>query len=98
VCAFQYVSIAVSLAADIPALQNLRAGLRPAMLASPVCDGRTFVANLAATYERLWDRYVRVRSRRGAKQSSEKQLKTNRLPTALTLFLKNSPVTPSFRV
>jgi len=66
------VSIAVSLAADIPALQNLRAGLRPAMLASPVCDGRTFVANLTATYERLWDRYVR-----GEKPVPSNQAKSN---------------------
>jgi predicted O-linked N-acetylglucosamine transferase (SPINDLY family) len=55
----EYVSLAVALAQDIPKLQSLRASLRPAMLASPICDGRTFVGQLTDTYERLWQRFVR---------------------------------------
>jgi protein O-GlcNAc transferase len=35
----QYVSTAVSLASNLPRLQQLRQHLRPAMLQSPLCDG-----------------------------------------------------------
>jgi len=42
----QYVDIAVRLAADLPRLAELRAGLRQRVAASPLCDGRRFAANL----------------------------------------------------
>ena len=56
-CSIQYVSISVALAGDIPALQSLRASLRPAMLRSSLCDGPAFVAGLTAVYQKLWQRY-----------------------------------------
>jgi len=48
----QYVERAVALADDLPRLAALRAGLRPRMAASPLCDGRRFAANLAAVLRR----------------------------------------------
>jgi len=49
-----YLDVAVGLAADLPALSELRAGLRGRMAASPVCDGPRFAHNLEAAYRDLW--------------------------------------------
>jgi len=46
----EYVARAVAAAADLPALAALRAGLRPRMLASRLCDGPAFVARLEGVY------------------------------------------------
>jgi len=54
----EYVRIAVNLAQDVNALQSLRQRLRPSMLASPLCDGRTFTDNLTTTLEQIWARYT----------------------------------------
>ena len=50
----EYVELAVSLAGDLPRLALLRAGLRPRMAASPLCDGKRFAANLAAMLGDVW--------------------------------------------
>jgi protein O-GlcNAc transferase len=42
----EYVELAVRLAGDLPRLAGIRARLREQMLASPLCDGRRFAANL----------------------------------------------------
>jgi len=52
-----YTRIAVTAAADIPRLAELRKTLRPLMLASPLCDGKTFCRNLEETYHKLWKRF-----------------------------------------
>ena len=52
----EYVELAVSLAGDLPRLAALRAGLRPRMAASPLCDGRRFAANLMSLLHDLWQR------------------------------------------
>jgi predicted O-linked N-acetylglucosamine transferase (SPINDLY family) len=52
----QYVELAVSLAADLPRLAELRAGLRQQMAASPLCDGKRFAAHLTAILHDLWRR------------------------------------------
>jgi len=49
-----YVEIAVARAADLPALARLRAGLRPRMRASPLCDARHFAAHLGAALQLAW--------------------------------------------
>jgi protein O-GlcNAc transferase len=41
----EYVEIAATLAADLPRLASIRAGLRQRMAASPLCDGKRFVQN-----------------------------------------------------
>ncbi|XVF76159.1 hypothetical protein PTKIN_Ptkin13bG0243800 [Pterospermum kingtungense] len=53
----EYVRLAVQLASDITALQNLRMSLRDLMSKSPVCDGRNFISGLEATYRNMWHRY-----------------------------------------
>jgi protein O-GlcNAc transferase len=50
----EYVAIARRAASDVPALAELRAGLRQKMLASPLCDGPAFVAGLEDAYEEMW--------------------------------------------
>lgn len=49
-----YVAIAVQMAADIPRLADLRAGLRQRMAASPLCDGKAFTRKVEAAYRQMW--------------------------------------------
>ena len=51
-----YVELAVSLAGDLPRLAELRAGLRPRMAASPLCDGKRFAADLASVLHDVWQK------------------------------------------
>lgn len=57
----QYVELATSLAADLPRLAALRAGLRGRMAASPLCDGPRLAANLVALLRGAWYQWVRQR-------------------------------------
>lgn len=50
-----YVAEALRRAADLPALAELRAGLRARMAASPLCDGPRFGRNLAAALRHAWE-------------------------------------------
>jgi predicted O-linked N-acetylglucosamine transferase (SPINDLY family) len=52
-----YVRIATELAADLPRLSALRAGLRDRMLASPLTDAKRFAANIEAAYRQMWRRW-----------------------------------------
>jgi protein O-GlcNAc transferase len=49
-----YVQIAVSLAADVPRLDALRKGLRPAIAASPLCDADAFADALVGRLRLAW--------------------------------------------
>ncbi len=49
-----YVALAVAKATDLPALAALRAGLRPRMKASPLCDAPRFGRNLGAALRHAW--------------------------------------------
>jgi predicted O-linked N-acetylglucosamine transferase (SPINDLY family) len=49
-----YVERAVELAADLPRLAAIRAGLRAQMAASPLCDGPRFAADLTALLRNVW--------------------------------------------
>ena len=51
-----YVALAVSRAADVAAMAELRADLRRRMSGSPLCDAPRFVADLEAAYRTLWRR------------------------------------------
>jgi predicted O-linked N-acetylglucosamine transferase (SPINDLY family) len=53
-----YVELAVSLAADLPRLAALRAGLRARMAASPLCDGKRFAANFASILRDVWGQWL----------------------------------------
>ncbi|KAB2046403.1 hypothetical protein ES319_D01G231900v1 [Gossypium barbadense] len=55
----EYVQLALQLASDVTALQNLRASLRDLMSKSPVCDGQNFISGLEATYRGMWRRYCK---------------------------------------
>jgi predicted O-linked N-acetylglucosamine transferase (SPINDLY family) len=56
-----YVAIACRLAADLPALAALRAGLRARILASPIGDRPRYVAAVEAAYRGLWRRWCASR-------------------------------------
>ncbi len=49
-----YIGLACAKAADLAALAELRAGLRPRMRASPLCDARRFGADLGAALRFAW--------------------------------------------
>jgi predicted O-linked N-acetylglucosamine transferase (SPINDLY family) len=51
------VAIATKMAADLPRLASLRAGLRERMAASPLCDGKSFAAKVEAAYREMWRKY-----------------------------------------
>ncbi len=50
----QFVKIAVDLAADLPRLAELCAGLRKRMLQSPLMDGAKFAKGMEAAYRQMW--------------------------------------------
>ncbi len=50
------IALAAGLAAAPDRLATLRAGLRPRMAASPLCDGRRMARALETTYRTLWHR------------------------------------------
>lgn len=51
-----YLDLAAYLAGDRDRLRKLRAGLRPALLSSPLCDAAGFTRQLESTYRSLWER------------------------------------------
>ncbi|CAM0911619.1 unnamed protein product [Alopecurus aequalis] len=53
----EYVSLALDLASDVGALQELRMSLRDLMIKSPVCDGEGFTRGLESAYRTMWRRY-----------------------------------------
>ncbi|KAK8506971.1 hypothetical protein V6N13_024988 [Hibiscus sabdariffa] len=55
----EYVQLALQLASDVTALQNLRASLRDLMSKSPVCDGQNFISGLETAYRSMWHRYCK---------------------------------------
>lgn len=55
-----YVEITARLAADLPALAELRAGLRAKVAASPLCDGIGFTRSLEAAYRTTWREWCRA--------------------------------------
>lgn len=50
----EYVARAVAVAADLPGLATLRAGLRARVRASPLCDGPRFGTHLGAALRHAW--------------------------------------------
>ncbi len=50
-----FIARAVAAAADLDALSQLRAGLRPRFAASPLCDATGLARELEAAYRGLWD-------------------------------------------
>jgi predicted O-linked N-acetylglucosamine transferase (SPINDLY family) len=54
----EYVELAVSLAGDLSRLAALRGGLRQRMAASPLCDGKRFVANLLSVLQDVWEQRI----------------------------------------
>jgi predicted O-linked N-acetylglucosamine transferase (SPINDLY family) len=57
----EYVDLAASLAADLPRLAAMRAGLRERMASSPLCDGKRFAGNLMQLLRGVWREWVRQR-------------------------------------
>jgi len=53
----EYVSLALDLASDVGALEELRMSLRDLMIKSPVCDGEGFTRGLECAYRTMWHRY-----------------------------------------
>jgi predicted O-linked N-acetylglucosamine transferase (SPINDLY family) len=56
-----YIAKACAFAADRQYLTTLRAGLRPRLIASPLCDAPKFALNLAAAFREMWAIYCASR-------------------------------------
>ena len=54
----EYIEKAVALARDKELLTALHAQLRPMMQASPLMDGRNYVREMEAAYERIWGEWI----------------------------------------
>ncbi len=54
-----YVSRAVSLSADVEQLKDCRAGLREAVLKSPLTDAKKFTAYIEKSYRQIWKKWCR---------------------------------------
>ena len=52
-----YVQICANLAADVPRLQSLRAGMRERFRSSPLGDGVALVRELERAYRQMWESY-----------------------------------------
>ena len=58
----QYVRIAIGLGADTVRLVELRRTMRDRMRASPLMDGRGFVADLENAYRQMWRAWCGTKS------------------------------------
>jgi predicted O-linked N-acetylglucosamine transferase (SPINDLY family) len=52
--AYQFVSLAVNLANDLPRLRSLRETLRQRIEQSPLMDAPKFARNIESAYRRMW--------------------------------------------
>ena len=53
----EYVNVCQSLASDLPALAELRRGLRQRMQTSPLMDGPSFARDVESQYRRMWHKW-----------------------------------------
>lgn len=53
-----YVAMAADLAADLPALAQLRAGLRERVASSPLCDGEQFARHFERLMRTVWQDWI----------------------------------------
>jgi predicted O-linked N-acetylglucosamine transferase (SPINDLY family) len=53
----EYITVAATLAHDLPRLAGLRATLRDRMERSPLMGAKDFAGNMEALYRDLWRRY-----------------------------------------
>ncbi|MDB5297170.1 MAG: tetratricopeptide repeat protein [Phycisphaerales bacterium] len=56
----EYVAVAARMAADLPRLAALRAGLREQMRASPVMDAADVTSHIEEAYRTMWQDYCRA--------------------------------------
>lgn len=53
-----YVALAESLAADLPALARVRSGLRQRVASSPLCDGERFARHFEQILRSVWEEWL----------------------------------------
>ncbi len=56
----QYIEIAKGLAGDLPALAQIRSGLRDRMRNSPLMDAKRFAADMENAYRQMWQAWSRA--------------------------------------
>jgi predicted O-linked N-acetylglucosamine transferase (SPINDLY family) len=61
----KFIGAAKHLCSDMQRLAGLRAGLRPALLSSPLCDNKAFAQKLENAFAGMWRRYVGKRKKDG---------------------------------
>jgi predicted O-linked N-acetylglucosamine transferase (SPINDLY family) len=70
-CPDDYVAKAVALAGHSDALSRIRGALRRRMMASPVCDGYRFAAEVEAVYRAAWRKWCETQNTEHRTQNSE---------------------------
>jgi predicted O-linked N-acetylglucosamine transferase (SPINDLY family) len=58
----EYLDKVITLAHDLPRLSELRYTMRSRMLASPLCDGKSFTRDLEAAYREMWRKYCKTQA------------------------------------
>ena len=58
----EFIARAVAFAGDLPGLAALRQGLRPRLIASPLCDAPRFARHLEEAFRGMWRRWCLAQS------------------------------------
>jgi predicted O-linked N-acetylglucosamine transferase (SPINDLY family) len=67
----EYLAIVLDLAKNPQRLEQLRAGLRERMKASPLMDAKRFTADIEAAYRQMWKTWCAAHPRRLMQGSSQ---------------------------
>jgi protein O-GlcNAc transferase len=66
----QYIAIARGWAGDLPKLAQVRRGLRPKLMSSPLTDAKRFAGNFELAYREIWKKWCAQQTTQHATQKN----------------------------